>query len=153
MNDSKHFLPSIIDELYHRNNLTSNLAECSFSILKRTSQWTKHPIVTNIENMERRSVILLKKSINTNNIFIPSVFSDCVDECIGKIALNHLKTEFQEIISIEPNEKCKCNLKTTRLPCHHILMNGFKEKINIPIEYHRFKCNLLNEMKESMFCN
>ena len=55
INDKEHDLHIIVDKHY-RNNLTSNLAESSFGILKRICSWTKQPLVMIVEIMMKRSI-------------------------------------------------------------------------------------------------
>ena len=144
--DMKFFLPSIVDNYFHRNILTSNLAECSFWTLKVSCKWTNQPISTVIETLMRRSISLLVKSMN-EQVNIPVVFSDRVEESIGKFALNHLISEQEKSASILLKEKCHCNNKPIKLPCCHWLAKNPSTKIVIPPEYLRFKCNLLDSTK------
>ena len=100
INDKEHYLPSIIDKYYHRCNLTSNLAETSFGILKRICSWTKQPLVTILETMMKRSILLYVNSMN-KIVKIPFIFSESVDKLIGKVAMDHLINEFNQIINIK----------------------------------------------------
>ena len=152
INDMKHYLPSIVDKYYHRNNLTSNLAESSFSVLKRMTQWTKQPITTSIEIMARRSKVFLVNSIN-KRINVPISLLNRVDEKIGYWALEYLKKELDNDASVQ-SEECKCCFETTQLPCKHWLVNNQTKKIKIPIEYERIKCDLLTKTNNEIFdCN
>lgn len=146
INDKDYYIPSIVDKYYHRNILTSNLAESCFSILKRTLNWKKETITVGIETMINISISLINNSLNVKEE-IPFVFKNRVNLMIGKVALNHLNNEFKQILSIKPNEKCNCKFNTIKLPCRHWLLKNATEKIDIPEEYLRFDCNMLSLSK------
>ena len=158
INNLKYYLPSIVDNYYHRNNLTCNLSECSFNVLKRRCDWTKLPITTLIERIARESISLLNNSIN-QIIKIPFILFGRVDPFIGKFALDYLNIEYSYAIQINSEEECNCEcngLKTMRLPCRHWLAKNPLKRIIVSIEYIRLKCNLiktndkLNEPKECL---
>ena len=140
--DKPHFLPSEIDNYFHRNNLTSNLAESLFSILKRKCKWTKQSVVIIIQHLVNITMRLIDNSINTNDGMC--YFENTVNEFTGKVALDYLNCQFLQSSSIESNEKCHCNHNIFKLPCCHWFADNPKTKIEIPPEYLRFKCNELN---------
>jgi len=163
--DAEHFLPSKVDVLYHRNILTSNMAETVFSVLKKRNCNKKQPFLTNIEFLMSLSMTWLKKS-SKEKITIPKLLSKRIDKSIGKVALRHIINEQKKAYEIKDDSQCNCISKiTTKLPCCHDLQSIEEEKIVIEPEYLRidfkFEDNLeLNEseckmeevkIKEEMF--
>ena len=79
---------------------------------------------------------------------IPFIFSKYADKLIVKVAINHLINEFNQIINIKNDDICCCN-NIMKLPFRHSLLNNLN-KIYIPTEYLRIKCNSLYEINYEM---
>ena len=148
MNDKEYYIPSEVDKYYHRNLLTSSLAESCFSILKRRINWKKETITLGIECMMNISMSLLIKSINIK-IEIPYVFENRANKMIGEVAITHLNKEFIQLLRVKKDEICNCKFNITKLPCRHWLVRNPTGKIEIPSEYLRFNCNLLSSSKKN----
>ena len=143
-NDTKCFLPSIIDKYYHRNTLTSNNAETVFSAVKRNFK-RKYPKSLVINLFVNLSMKWLMQSIK-KPISIPISLQGRVNELIGQTALDYIIAEEISSIQIRKNE-CNCNTLPIRLPCCHYLLTHKTEKIEVPKEYLRLKCNFIREKK------
>ena len=103
-NDMSHFLPSEVDKLYHRNVLTSNSAETTFSVLKNIMSLKTAALWVIIEVLMYISISWITDSLNTR-IVIPNVFEGLVNPLIGKKALDYLKFEYIQSLNIIPGQK------------------------------------------------
>ena len=103
-----------------------------------------------LETMMKRNILLYVNSMN-KTVQIPFIFSKTVDKLIGRVAINHLINEFNQIIYIKNDEICCCN-NIIKLPCRHSLLKNLN-KIDVPIEYLRIKCNSLYETNYVTMCS
>jgi len=81
-NDMKYYLQSIVDQYYHRDILTSNDAEATFSIIKKRLSLQKLPLLTVIQYFINYSITWL---INSTKIEISLLYEGRVNPFIGKL--------------------------------------------------------------------
>ena len=98
----KYYLPSVVDQYYHRNILTSNAAEATFSAIKRRLSLQKQPLLIVIQYFINYSISWL---INSTKIIIPLFYEGIVNPIIGKTALDYIIEKQTESLTIKTNEK------------------------------------------------
>jgi len=81
--DFDYYLPSKVDCLYHRDTLSSNVVETSFSTLKNCCNRKKQPLMTVLEHLLRISMKWLFESCNVT-CKVPSILQGLIDINVGK---------------------------------------------------------------------
>ena len=143
--DMCFYLPSIVDNYYHRLILTSNAAETTFSVLKGYTQVKKNPLLSVINYFIEMALTWVTESSRMKNQ-IPLFLEGRVNEFTGQFALDYIQEEFSKIAFIKRGEICTCNKFTTKLPCRHRLANNLHGYISIPDEYLRLRSDILEKV-------
>ena len=96
------FLPSKVDKLYHRNILTSNLAEASFSTLKNKLNSITQPSLTLIKELIDMSDDWMRHSKQEMRENIPRILKEKhITFNIGNWALRVLTKEYQKFYQMK----------------------------------------------------
>ena len=85
LKDKDKYLPSVVDEFYHRGVLTSNAAEGVFSVLKRECNYSKQPLLTLLEVLMNISERWLKQSLSYRIKDISPLLMNLADRNAGSI--------------------------------------------------------------------